>query len=81
MTDRELLESAAKAAGIRDFTTHKRIDWIDQANAPDDKFYWNPLTDGGDALPASSEHPLKGAFDNTAALLKNAGKQASEAVK
>ena len=32
-------------------------------------------------LPASSEHPTKGAFDNTAALLKNAGKQASEAVK
>ena len=32
-------------------------------------------------LPASSEHPTKGAFDNTAALLKNAGKQASDAVK
>jgi hypothetical protein len=32
-------------------------------------------------LPVSAEHPTKGAFDNTSALLKNAGKQVSEAVK
>lgn len=38
MTDRELLELAAKAAEIKD--------WVDGWS---DKF-WNPLTDDGDAL-------------------------------
>jgi hypothetical protein len=52
MTDRELLEAAAKAAGIE-------IDWIDPVwNNPEAVPYihlpsgrlWNPLTDDGDAL-------------------------------
>lgn len=41
--DRELLELAAKAAGIE-------IDPIDAAHAPEHWQAWNPLTDDGDAL-------------------------------
>jgi len=43
MTDRELLEQAAKAAGIE-------IDPIDAAHEPSEWQCWNPLTDDGDAL-------------------------------
>lgn len=59
MTDRELLEKAAKAAGIE-------VEWDDEEFAdlravsegmflkgkrsPDNSKYWNPLTDDGDAL-------------------------------
>lgn len=43
MTDRELLELAAKAAGIR-------IDPIDAMHEPEDWVCWNPLFDDGDAL-------------------------------
>ena len=44
MTDRELLEFAAKAAG-------KRVVWLDEAVMPDgSSIRWNPLTDDGDAL-------------------------------
>ena len=45
MTDRELLELAAKAAGIKT-SLHKETDslWIDGPRV------WNPLTDDGDAL-------------------------------
>jgi hypothetical protein len=47
MTDRELLESAAKAAGIVDFVYLGNTEggWSESL---DD--YWNPLTDDGDAL-------------------------------
>ena len=44
MTDRELLELAAKAAGIK----HRKGDYekgLDTNNG-----FWNPLTDDGDAL-------------------------------
>ena len=43
-TDRELLELAARAAGIE---THgaMRADWLNGHST-----YWNPLTDDGDAL-------------------------------
>ena len=47
MTDRELLELAAKAAEI------KIGDWYDSSNAfvaCQDRPWWNPLTDDGDAL-------------------------------
>ena len=46
MTDRELLELAAKAAGMKDGT------WFDGYNdeGSDTGDYWNPLTDDGDAL-------------------------------
>lgn len=49
MTDRELLEMAAKAAGIK-------LDWYEptskygQAVAQIGNEFWNPLTDDGDAL-------------------------------
>jgi hypothetical protein len=44
MSDRDLLEIAAKAAGIE---THgaMRADWLNGHST-----YWNPLTDDGDAL-------------------------------
>ena len=49
MTDRELLERAAKAAGI--VGTYMEV-WGDTGIAPDrpDGGLWNPLTDDGDAL-------------------------------
>jgi hypothetical protein len=44
MTDRELLEAAAKAVGIGSYKG-------DYANGLDTKTgFWNPLTDDGDAL-------------------------------
>lgn len=43
--DRELLELAAKAAGVRDFV------FCAETGAPFDAVgYWNPLEDDGDAL-------------------------------
>ena len=42
MTDRELLELAAKAAGI-----YLTIEWLGHEKYKPD---WNPLTDDGDAL-------------------------------
>jgi hypothetical protein len=49
LTDRELLEAAAKAAGI------ELRDWYDSAQAfnlalSHSRSWWNPLTDDGDAL-------------------------------
>ena len=53
MTDKELLELAAKAVGIkgefkREHQTYgdQWIEGIDTGN----RFWWNPLTDDGDAL-------------------------------
>lgn len=47
MTDRELLELAAKAAGIEGF-------WVDgfsyRVETPSGHYFWNPLTDDGEAL-------------------------------
>ena len=44
MTDREMLELAAKAAGMR-------VIWPNEAVLPDGRsIRWNPLTDDGDAL-------------------------------
>jgi len=45
MTDRELLEAAAKAAGITQ-GKHRALGGLLMAN----DLYWNPLTDDGDAL-------------------------------
>ena len=49
MTDRELLELAAKAAGIENKIWHMHASafWVD---VDSDNPYWNPLTDDGDAL-------------------------------
>lgn len=58
MTDRELLEASAKAAGIiaewhtddADFdATHEGM-FLKGERGPDNSKYWNPLTDDGDAL-------------------------------
>ena len=48
MNDRELLELAAKAAGIA-------IDPLDAVHEPDDWVWWNPLIDDGDALRLAVE--------------------------
>jgi hypothetical protein len=45
MTDRELLELAAKAAGIEIWFNDNNTPWVGG-----DKYIWNPLTDDGDAL-------------------------------
>jgi hypothetical protein len=44
MTDRELLEAAAKAAGILP-TGDDRAAWLNRSS-----YGWNPLTDDGDAF-------------------------------
>jgi hypothetical protein len=50
MTDRELLEAAAKAAGI-DYEWHHGCGDALHLTAPNaTALYWNPLTDDGDAL-------------------------------
>jgi hypothetical protein len=61
MTDREMLELAAKAAGIwvgdddfADPIDRKYVDsmglWVHVGNLEDMGQWWNPLTDDGDAL-------------------------------
>jgi hypothetical protein len=45
MTDRELLELAAKAAG-KTLVPFEKLPFLDEESAP----YWNPLTDDGDAF-------------------------------
>jgi hypothetical protein len=49
MTDRELLEMAAKAAGIKNILWHDSDagGWVRSLNGHP---WWNPLTDDGDAL-------------------------------
>jgi len=49
MTDRELLELAAKAAGIESLWWTKDGNKLFQRNGGEQK-PWNPLTDDGDAL-------------------------------
>ena len=46
MTDKELLELAAKAAGMKSGTWFDG--WNDEGRETGD--YWNPLTDDGDAI-------------------------------
>jgi hypothetical protein len=54
MTDRELLELAAKAAGLEfDPTVQNKLGLIvvaEDASCQSDQKLWNPLTDDGDAL-------------------------------
>ena len=49
MTDRELLELAAKAAGIKNILWHESAagGWVRSLNGHP---WWNPLTDDGDAF-------------------------------
>ena len=45
MTDRELLELAAKAAGVEIEITLAGLPWLASGKRP-----WNPITDNGDAF-------------------------------
>ena len=54
MSDREMLELAAKAAGLH-FHGHRETKtisaaWVSTTGETDDWFSWNPITDDGDAL-------------------------------
>jgi hypothetical protein len=50
-TDRELLELAAKAAGIQNYTMSGHAVFVETgAKRGDSGYYWNPLTDDGNAL-------------------------------
>ena len=57
MNDRELLELAAKAAGIDldDISKRMKDDWAD---------FWNPLTDDGDALRLAVKLGMRLEIDN-----------------
>jgi len=51
MTDRELLELAAKAAGVKAYWSDNLEDWQKDLTDPYvNKKKWNPLTDDGDAF-------------------------------
>lgn len=51
MTDRELLELAAKAAGFLNWTWRGESLFVETGHSRGDTgFHWNPLTDDGDAL-------------------------------
>jgi hypothetical protein len=75
MTDRELLELAAKAAGL----PHQWCDaWGTMAKtSPDGGFVfnhvWNPLTDDGDALRLAVQWGLLGAPFMTLAWIETLG--------
>jgi hypothetical protein len=61
MNDRELLELAAKAAGIE-----LKYDTFGQSENADRVYcYWNPLTDDGDALRLAVKLGLMGAPRHT----------------
>ena len=61
MTDRELLELAAKAAGM------KPGSWFDGLNdeGRETGDYWNPLTDDGDALRLAAALEIDIAFNGS----------------
>lgn len=50
MTDRELLEKAAKAAGYARMIYRDETPYVSPNMNGDDFIAWNPLTDDGDAL-------------------------------
>lgn len=59
MSDRELLELAAKAAGLKPGSWHDG--WNDEGRETGD--YWNPLTDDGDALRLAVKLGMDVLFD------------------
>lgn len=64
MTDRELLEAAAKAAGLADGSWFDG--WNDEGRETGD--YWNPLTLSGDAFELAVKLRLDLTFGATALL-------------
>lgn len=62
ITDRELLELAAKAAGYLNWTPYNTGLFIETGHSRGNPgFHWNPLTDDGDALRLAVK--LQMAFD------------------
>src|SRR5574340_602466 len=64
MTDRELLELAAKAVGYK---PHSWIDGIQRLLVEDDDgpgLPWNPLVDDGDALRLAVKLGIKAGYDS-----------------
>lgn len=64
MTDRELLEMAAKAAGIS-------IDPIDAMHDPSEWVCWNPLTDDGDESRLESRCGLNVLWGDSSVTVAN----------
>ena len=69
MTDRELLELAAKAAGLELGTwneTHRSIYYPFHASTLTDGHYWNPIDEDSDALRLAVKFAMYVALDNAA---------------
>lgn len=65
MTDRELLEAAAKAAGLRFAINGDGLPGYASTNGPDWRFgwsRWNPLLDDGDAFRLAVKLQIEFAF-------------------
>jgi hypothetical protein len=77
MTDRELLELAAKAAGL---TLDNLGDRVVRREPDGQPVYWNPLTDDGDALRLAVKLriDLLHAFDTRTAMAENTSGYAAE---
>lgn len=80
MSDRELLELAAKAAGISatwhylpdaDYDAENDGMWLNGERSPDNSAYWNPLHKDGDALRLAVKLELDIAFINCDTLVIN----------
>ena len=50
MTDRELLEKAARSVGLEPLMWCGHRGWLCETTDNTPRYYWNPLTDDGDAL-------------------------------
>lgn len=88
MSDRELLELAAKAAGVvgeyRQESVYTSVGWekITAIFRPDDEGWWNPLADDGDALRLAVELQIQvapGTYNkNEFSAYSSAGTEAKE---
>ena len=71
MTDRELLEFAAKAAGVKAYWSDNLEDWQKDLIDPYvNKKKWNPLTDSGDVLELAVKLRSYGIIISLAALVQ-----------
>ena len=68
MTDRELLELAAKAAGIKFSEIGGGARYAPQPGIMQPYVPWNPLTDDGDALRLAVQLRIDVRIDNTTTL-------------
>jgi hypothetical protein len=67
--DKELLELAAKAAGVDYARYEDRYGLTIYYDKPTDPAYWNPLTNDGDALRLVVKLELQPEFDNGQCLI------------